>query len=107
MHVITGENPWGRDVTKRVSQGLALRPKEFGIIGVWWGCVAATVISVVLLLTKGLWLPRRDLRLKQTAMKPKGFGGLASLISWPCSLVRCGSEHRYCLTAFGTMRNTA
>lgn len=80
VHVTTGENPWGRDVTKRVSQGLALRPKEFGIIGVWWGCLAATVISVVLLFTKGLWLPRRDVRLKQTAMKPTGFGGLASLM---------------------------
>lgn len=79
-HVITGENPWGREVTKRVSQGLALRPKEFGIIGVWWGCVAATLISVFLLLLKGLWLPTRNSQRTQVAQKPKGFGAAGSLL---------------------------
>jgi len=77
VHVLTGENPWGREVAKRVSQELPLRSKEYGIIGVWWGCVAAAVICGFLSLTARLWLPGRDVGMRRAPYTPPGLTGFA------------------------------
>jgi hypothetical protein len=77
IHALTGENPWGREVAKRIAQDLPFRSKEYGIIGVWWGCVVAAVISLFLLATARLWLPGRNVGMKRAPFTPPGLSGFA------------------------------
>jgi hypothetical protein len=56
-HAIDGPHPWGKEIMKRVADGKDLRAKEYGIIGVWWGCVVSVGICGVLLLFASWWMP--------------------------------------------------
>jgi Dolichyl-phosphate-mannose-protein mannosyltransferase len=56
-HVIDGPKPWGKEVTKRLADGKELRAKEYGIIGVWWGCAISSALGGLLLLSAPLWMP--------------------------------------------------
>ena len=57
IYTATGDNPWSPGITKRLAQGQPMRPKEYGIIGVWWGCVASSAICFTLLLGARGWIP--------------------------------------------------
>lgn len=59
-HVVRGTKPWDRHITQKIAQGTRFHAKDYGIIGVWWGCVATSVISSALLLGMRAWMPRRD-----------------------------------------------
>lgn len=56
-HAIDGPHPWGKEIMKRVADGKDLRAKEYGIIGVWWGCVLSVGIGGVLMLFASWWMP--------------------------------------------------
>ncbi len=55
--VLDGPKPWGKEVQKRVQAGAALRAKEYGIIGVWWGCAISAGLGGALLLGARWWMP--------------------------------------------------
>ena len=57
-----GPRPWGPEIQKRLKADQELRPREWGIIGVWWGCAASAGICGTLLLTAPLWVPGRRTR---------------------------------------------
>lgn len=69
-HALDGPNPWDEAIIKRTSQGLPLRPKEHGIIGLWWGSVATALISGVLLVTARLWIPGGKIKPRRAPFTP-------------------------------------
>lgn len=62
QYAAKGPRPWGPEVQKRTAAGQELRAKEWGIIGVWWGCAVSTGVCATLLLTAPLWVPSRRTR---------------------------------------------
>jgi hypothetical protein len=56
-YAMQGERPWGKTVQKRVEKQQALQPKEYAIIGLWWGAVINAGILSTLLLTSRKWMP--------------------------------------------------
>ncbi|MCB1211152.1 MAG: glycosyltransferase family 39 protein [Verrucomicrobiales bacterium] len=58
-YAATGPRPWGAEVQKRTAAGQEFRAKEWGIIGVWWGCAASAGVCATLLFTAPLWVPNR------------------------------------------------
>lgn len=80
-HALEGRTPWDKDIAKRVADGLSHRPKEYGIIGVWWGCVAAAGISGVLLLGARLWLPGGSIQPRRAPFTPPAPSLFAILIA--------------------------
>lgn len=62
LHLAKGPFPWGVEVARRVSEHLALRPREYAIIGLWWGCLYAVIVSAALIVLSRLWLPGGSLK---------------------------------------------
>ena len=54
---IEGEKPWGRTVQKRVEKGQPFQPKEYAVIGLWWGAVINAGILAALFGTARWWMP--------------------------------------------------
>ncbi len=55
---IKAENPWGRTVEKRIEKKQALTPKEYAVIGLWWGAVVNAGLLALLLAGAGKWVPQ-------------------------------------------------
>jgi hypothetical protein len=68
--VIKAPKPWGKEVTKRQTEGKELRAKEFGIIGLWWGCAVSAGLSGFLLLSARGWMPGGSNRPRRPAAPP-------------------------------------
>ncbi len=76
---IDGPKPWGKEVARRMADGKDLRAKEYGIVGVWWGCVVSAGIGGVLLLGARLWMPGGPNAPRRLAAPPPHAGGLFHL----------------------------
>ena len=75
-----GPKPWGKEVTKRLAAGKALDDKEYGIIGVWWGCAISTALCDILLLTAPFWMPGGRNAPRRTGLPPSHSGPAFHLI---------------------------
>src|SRR5262245_58134016 len=52
---IKAEKPWGKTVAKRLEKKQKLQPKEYAVIGLWWGAVANAGVLALLLGTAQWW----------------------------------------------------
>lgn len=80
VHVLDGSRPWDREVTKRTAQNLALRAEEYGIIGVWWGCLAAAGICTLLLIGAKWWVPGGRIAVRRAAEPPPRSGPVTAFL---------------------------
>jgi hypothetical protein len=58
FYAVKAEKPWGRTVSHRVEKHQDLQPKEYAVMGTWWGAVADGGLLVVLLASAKWWVPK-------------------------------------------------
>jgi hypothetical protein len=68
---IRAEKPWGKTVTKRVEKHQDLQPKEYAVIGLWWGSVVNAALLTVLLGSAKWWMPKEE---ESSEFKARGSG---------------------------------
>jgi len=54
------EKPWGKTVAKRMEKHQDLQPKEYAVIGLWWGSVVNVGVLAVLLGWARWWVPKGE-----------------------------------------------
>lgn len=57
IYALQAESPWGKTVQKRIAKQLPLQPKEYAIVGLWWGSIINSGLLLVLLGTATKWMP--------------------------------------------------
>lgn len=75
---IRGEKPWGKTVSKRLEKHQELQPKEYAVIGLWWGAVANAGVLALLLGTARWWVVEGEAQ--RTVVERKH--GRPSLMAW-------------------------
>lgn len=76
---IDGPKPWGKEIMKRVADGKDLRAREYGIIGVWWGCVLSAGIGGLLVVFASWWMPGGKNAPRRLGTRPPAPGSLFHL----------------------------
>lgn len=88
---LEAEKPWGRTVQKRVEKGQPFQPKEYAVIGLWWGAVINAGILAALLGTAKWWMPTGKNQCEEngqeTTSQQKSKGAWVPSRKWTLALV--------------------